>query len=162
LPTESPTKTASDNLVTDYLSTDIELLDCNMSCIDDFIPQTTKSTPTSTSTPQPTTGKNIAMAKRIHDEEEQQREQEEPLEIKPKRKRAEVPPRQVGRPSTLETLIKIDGDDDYQTTFQLHACELILNGSGENGGKKSKTILTKCKSNIAVNTQKQYPRPYST
>jgi hypothetical protein len=101
LPTESPTKTASDNLVTDYLLTNIKLLDCNMACIDDFIPQTTTSTPTSTptstSTPQPTTSKNIAMAKRIHDEEEQQqqqqqREQEEPLEIKPKRKRAEVPP----------------------------------------------------------------------
>jgi hypothetical protein len=160
LPTESPTKTACDNLVTNYLSTDIELLDCNMPCIDDFIPQTTTLTPTSTSTPQPTTGKNIAMAKRIHDEEErqQQREQEEPLEIKPglKRKRAEVPPRQVGRPSTLETLIKIDGDDDDQTTFQLRTRELVLNGSGENGEKKSKIILTKCKSNIAVNTQKQY------
>jgi hypothetical protein len=78
------------------------------------------------------------------------------LEIKPKRKRAEVPPRQVGRPSTLETLIKINGDDDDQTTFQLRTRELILNGSGENGEKKSKTILTKCKSNIAVNTQKQY------
>jgi hypothetical protein len=150
LPTESPTKTACDNLVTNYLLTDIELLDCNMPCIDDFIPQTTTST--STSTPQPTTSKNIAMAKRIHDEEEQQqqREQEEPLEIKPKRKRVEVPPRQVGRPSTLETLIKIDGDDDDQTTFQLRTRELVLNGSGENYSHKiqvqhrcehSKTIL---------------------
>jgi hypothetical protein len=163
LPTESPTKTACDNLVTNYLLTDIELLDCNMPCIDDFIPQTTTSTPTSTptstSTPQPTTGKNIAMAKRIHDEEEeqqQQREQEEPLEIKPKRKRVEVPPRQVRLPSTLETLIKIDGDDNDQTTFQPRTRELVLNGSGENGEKKSKTILTKFKSNIAVNTQKQY------
>jgi hypothetical protein len=104
-------------------------------------------------------GKNIAMAKRIQDEEEQQqqqREQEEPLEIKPKRKRVEGPPRQSGRPSTIETLIKIDGDDDDQTTFQLRARELILNGSGENGEKTKQTILTKCKSNIAVNTQKQY------
>ena len=53
-------------------------------------------------------------------------------------------------------MIKIDGDDNDQTTFQPRTRELVLNGSGENGEKKSKTILTKFKSNIAVNTQKQY------
>ncbi|CAB3997277.1 Hypothetical predicted protein [Paramuricea clavata] len=55
-----------------------------MPCINDFIPATT-------TTPQPTTGKNIAMAKHIHDEEEQQ--QQQPLKSGTKRKHLEVPPR---------------------------------------------------------------------
>jgi hypothetical protein len=107
----------------------------------------------------PAGGKNIAMARQIHDEEEQQLQQQQqqlpPVKSGNKRKRIEVSPRQVGRPTTTETLIKIDGEDDLET-LQLHNRELILNGTTVNGEKKSKPVLTKCKTNITVNTKKQY------
>jgi hypothetical protein len=51
----------------------------------------------------PTGGKNIAMARQIHDEEEQQLQQQQqqlpPVKSGNKRKRIEVSPRQVGRPN---------------------------------------------------------------
>ena len=94
--------------------------------------------------------KNIAMAKQIYDEEQQQLQQT----VKPgnKRKRIEVSPWQVGRPTTTETLIKIDGEDDMEM-LQLSSRELILRGTTANRWKKP---LTKCKTNIVVNTNKQY------
>ena len=62
----------------------------------------------------PAGGKNITMAKQIHDEEEQQQQQQPPpVKSGTKRKRVEVPPRQSGRPTTVETLIRIDGEDEH-------------------------------------------------
>jgi hypothetical protein len=146
LPTESPTKAATDNLVANYLSSEIELLDYDMPDIDALLPATHNP---------PAGGKNITMAKQIHEEEQQQQQQPPPVKSGTKRKRVEVLPRQSGRPTTIDTLIRIDGEDDLEA-LQLHNRELILNGTTENGEKKSKTILTKCKTNITVNSQKQY------
>ena len=108
-------------------------------------------------------GKNIAMAKQIYDEEQQQQQQQQqPVKSSGKCKRVEVTLRQLGRPTTTETLIKIDGENDLET-LQLHSRQLILNGTGLKAEKKSKTILTKCKAilttckaNIVVTSNKQY------
>ena len=86
---------------------------------------------------------------------QQQQEQQTAQKPTNKRKRMEVTPRQVGRPTTVDTLIKIEGEDDIEV-LQLNSRELILAGSDGQEGKKSKTILTKNKNNIVCTNNKQY------
>ncbi|CAB3987884.1 Hypothetical predicted protein [Paramuricea clavata] len=99
-----------------------------------------------TQQPQQHRGKDVSMAKKIHDEEEKTN----------KRKRAEVQPRLSGRPTIRETLMKIDGEDDLEV-LQLREAKLILVGTITDTFRKSKTVFTKCKGgDIIVNTQKQF------
>ena len=68
-----------------------------------------------------------------------------------------VAPRLPGRPTTKDTLIKLDDEVDDLAALQLREAELILASTSDDGiARKTKTILTKCKGNITVNTQKQY------
>ena len=98
-------------------------------------------------------GKDISMVKKLYQDEEKQAQNTN------KRKRAEatVLPRLSGRPTTKDTLIKLDGEKDDLAALQLHEAELTLSSTSDDGiARKTKTIFTKCKGNITVNTQKQY------
>ena len=97
-------------------------------------------------------GKDISMAKKFYQDEEKQAQNN-----KRKRTEAAVLPRLSGRPTTKDTLIKLDGEEDDLAALQLHEAELILSSTSDDGiARKTKTIFTKCKGNITVNTQKQY------
>ena len=100
-------------------------------------------------------GKDVSMAKKIYQEEIKKDEEKQNNN---KRKRTEtVAPRLSGRPTTKETLIKLDNKVDDLDALQLHEAELVLASTSDDGvARKTKTILTKCKGNITVNTQKQY------
>jgi hypothetical protein len=58
--------------------------------------------------------------------------------------------------TTNEALIKIDSEEDDIGILQLNSRELTLSTTGCNDVKKSKTILTKCKHNIIVTSNKQF------
>jgi hypothetical protein len=92
------------------------------------------------------------MAKKIYQDEEKQAQTNER-----KRTEAAVAPRLSGRPTTKDTLIKLDGEEDDLAALQLHEAELTLSSTSDDGvARKTKTIFTKYKGNITVNTQKQY------
>ncbi|CAB4009174.1 Hypothetical predicted protein [Paramuricea clavata] len=98
------------------------------------------------------------MVKRAFEEEHDQPPQQTATvsTTRNKRKRVEhVQPRQAGRPTREETLIRIGDEQNNMEALQLSSRELILPGSGDEN-KKSRTILTKCKQNIVVETHKQY------
>jgi hypothetical protein len=152
-PIESPSKTAVNDLVSQYLTNDIEVIDHNM--LGTYMDEQPEKINTPPPPPPPPGGKNIAMIKRAFDEETLQAQPQR--SNKNKRKRVETPlPRQVGRPTTNEALIKIDGEEDDTAILQLNCRELTLSTTGCESVKKSKTILTKCKHDIIVTTNKQF------
>jgi hypothetical protein len=126
----TPTKEATDILLNQYLNVDQTLEGFDQI---DLIPNMTSSQPIASV-------KNISMLKELHDERQEQQPPAATI-VQKKRKRIEITPRQVGRPTLIDTLIKLDGEDDIEV-LQLNTKELILPSNSEGQeNKRSKTIL---------------------